>query len=388
MCASAYGLSKSNDHEKSGYYGSSDNRTGSRLSEQAKELDGYLAKACEVLSMSQWEEWGPFGKKELCAKGFWGALCMKSIARDVEASGWAQDWDDADLSEKSAHAQASLRGLFEIPPSEHDSDERCLQLLAEAKKCLDKAGVDGWRRLPGEHSVLEMAVEARAIPNGLMVRADRGCFGVGVVKKLVEMGACPSDDQAPKGRDALALCALVERKYSSSSVMKAVLSSPMGNPSKGELVSILAKGESTLSGKLVDELSAKAVGNPSMDTLVRLGLCCPDAKAVLWLGNALKSKEGEKLAPDLLGELGRARAIFAHAANFCDPRKATAFWARWQEWETANGNEESFTDMLRTKRSVCAAAATPYSAVSTLIEQHNQKQQQQQQQQQKKPRTE
>jgi hypothetical protein len=308
MCASAYGLSKSNDHEKSGYYGSRDNRTGSRLSEQAKELDGYLAKACEVLSMSQWEEWGPFGKKELCAKGFWGALCMKSIARDVEASGWEKDWDDAGLSEKSAHAQASLRGLFEIPPSEHDSDERCLQLLATAKKCLDKAGVDGWRRLPGEHSVLEMAVEARAIPNGLMVRADRGCFGVGVVKKLVEMGACPSDDQAPKGRDALALCALVERKYSSSSVMKALLSSPMGNPSKGELVSILAKGESTLSGKLVDELSAKAVGNPSMDTLVRLGLCCPDAKAVLWLGNALKSKEGEKLAPDLLGELGRARA--------------------------------------------------------------------------------
>jgi pre-mRNA-splicing factor SYF1 len=69
-----------------------------------------------------------------------------------------------------------------------------------------------------------------------------------------------------------------------------------------------------------------------------------------------------------LGELDRARAIFAHAANFCDPRKATAFWDRWQEWETANGNEESFLDMLRTKRSVGMAMATSYSGVQDILE--------------------
>ena len=69
-----------------------------------------------------------------------------------------------------------------------------------------------------------------------------------------------------------------------------------------------------------------------------------------------------------LGELGRARAIFAHAANFSDPRKATAFWARWQEWETAHGNQESFMDMLRTKRAVQLALATSYSGVQDILD--------------------
>jgi pre-mRNA-splicing factor SYF1 len=86
----------------------------------------------------------------------------------------------------------------------------------------------------------------------------------------------------------------------------------------------------------------------------------------------------EKQVPDMclrfadletkLGELDRARAIFAHAASFCDPRKATAFWARWQEWETAHGNEESFMDMLRTKRAVGTAMATNYSGVQDILE--------------------
>jgi len=69
-----------------------------------------------------------------------------------------------------------------------------------------------------------------------------------------------------------------------------------------------------------------------------------------------------------LGELDRARAIFLHAASFSDPRKATAFWHRWQEWETSHGNEESFLDMLRTKRSLAASFATSYTGVAEMIE--------------------
>lgn len=308
MCASAYGLAKSYRPEQSGYYGSRDARTSSRLAEQAKELDGYLPQACSALSMSGWGESGPFGKKELCGKGFWGALCMKATSSDIASKGWAQEWADAGLSAQSEHAQASLRGLFEIPPSEHANDERWMQLLAEAQACLSAAGVEGWHRLSGEHSALEMAVDCRAMSSGAVGRADRGCFGEGVVKKLIEMGARASDDQAPKGRDALALCASVERKQSPSSVMKALLRSPSANPSQGALLSILAKGKSTLSEKLVDELSGKALARPCMDALVRLGLCCPDARPGLWLANALKSEGGKVLAPDLLAALARGGA--------------------------------------------------------------------------------
>lgn len=69
-----------------------------------------------------------------------------------------------------------------------------------------------------------------------------------------------------------------------------------------------------------------------------------------------------------LGELDRARALYAHAANFSDPKKATAFWAKWQEWETAHGNEESFLDHLRLKRSLATQFATAYSGVTDMLQ--------------------
>ena len=69
-----------------------------------------------------------------------------------------------------------------------------------------------------------------------------------------------------------------------------------------------------------------------------------------------------------LGELVRARALFVHAANFSDPKKATAFWSRWQEWETTHGNEESFLDHLRLKRSLATQFATAYSGVTEILE--------------------
>jgi hypothetical protein len=53
-----------------------------------------------------------------------------------------------------------------------------------------------------------------------------------------------------------------------------------------------------------------------------------------------------------LGEIDRARAIFAHASQFADPRVEGVFWKRWEEFEVQHGNEDTFKEMLRVKRSV------------------------------------
>ena len=56
-----------------------------------------------------------------------------------------------------------------------------------------------------------------------------------------------------------------------------------------------------------------------------------------------------------LGEVDRARAIYGHAAALADPRADRAFWADWNEFEVKHGNEDTFREMLRVKRSVAAA---------------------------------
>lgn len=56
-----------------------------------------------------------------------------------------------------------------------------------------------------------------------------------------------------------------------------------------------------------------------------------------------------------LGEVDRARAIFVHAASLADPRQDKDFWAEWNSFEVKHGNEETFREMLRIKRSVAAA---------------------------------
>ncbi|CAI5710291.1 unnamed protein product [Hyaloperonospora brassicae] len=56
-----------------------------------------------------------------------------------------------------------------------------------------------------------------------------------------------------------------------------------------------------------------------------------------------------------LGEFDRARAIYAHASQFCDPRlHETSFWKVWHEFEVSHGSEHTFLEMLRIKRSVVA----------------------------------
>jgi len=54
-----------------------------------------------------------------------------------------------------------------------------------------------------------------------------------------------------------------------------------------------------------------------------------------------------------LGEVDRARAIFRHGSQLIDPKhdKELSYWAVWRQFEEEYGNEDTFRDMLRMRRS-------------------------------------
>ncbi|KAI7898122.1 uncharacterized protein BX663DRAFT_525797 [Cokeromyces recurvatus] len=55
-----------------------------------------------------------------------------------------------------------------------------------------------------------------------------------------------------------------------------------------------------------------------------------------------------------LGEIDRARGIYGYASQLFDPRKQPGFWRTWHDFEVQHGNEDTFKEMLRIKRSVQA----------------------------------
>jgi len=59
-----------------------------------------------------------------------------------------------------------------------------------------------------------------------------------------------------------------------------------------------------------------------------------------------------------LGEIDRARSIYQYTAQYCSPDKDGDFWEAWKSFEVAHGNEETYTEMLRVKRSVVGQFAT------------------------------
>ncbi|KAI9893143.1 MAG: pre-mRNA-splicing factor syf1 [Vezdaea aestivalis] len=65
-----------------------------------------------------------------------------------------------------------------------------------------------------------------------------------------------------------------------------------------------------------------------------------------------------------LGEIDRARAIYGHASQFCDPRTTADFWTKWEGFEVKHGNEDTFKEMLRIKRSVQAQFNTDIAYVA------------------------
>mmetsp|Transcript_19169 Transcript_19169/g.31375 ORF Transcript_19169/g.31375 Transcript_19169/m.31375 type:complete len:872 (-) Transcript_19169:255-2870(-) len=68
-----------------------------------------------------------------------------------------------------------------------------------------------------------------------------------------------------------------------------------------------------------------------------------------------------------LGEIDRARAIYVHAAQFCDPRVELKFWQTWNDFEVQHGNEDTFRDMLRIKRSVQATYTQVTFAAADML---------------------
>jgi pre-mRNA-splicing factor SYF1 len=71
-----------------------------------------------------------------------------------------------------------------------------------------------------------------------------------------------------------------------------------------------------------------------------------------------------------LGEIDRSRALFIHGSQFCNPRTVVSYWRKWEMFEVAHGNEDTFKDMLRIKRTVSASFSTvnEYAADTVVAE--------------------
>eukprot|EP00913_Durusdinium_trenchii_P012017 g11289.t1 len=53
----------------------------------------------------------------------------------------------------------------------------------------------------------------------------------------------------------------------------------------------------------------------------------------------------------MLGEVDRARGIYEHASQFCDPRREEEFWKVWRGFEVQHGNED--TSKAQTPMATC-----------------------------------
>lgn len=54
-----------------------------------------------------------------------------------------------------------------------------------------------------------------------------------------------------------------------------------------------------------------------------------------------------------LNEVERARGIYTHLSQFCNPNQYEAtFWHIWEQFEVQFGNSDSYDDYLRVKRTV------------------------------------
>ncbi|KAJ1730408.1 pre-mRNA-splicing factor syf1 [Coemansia biformis] len=67
-----------------------------------------------------------------------------------------------------------------------------------------------------------------------------------------------------------------------------------------------------------------------------------------------------------LGEVDRARALYQYASQFADPRTDARLWTAWNEFEVTHGNEDTFREMLRVKRSVQARFNTDAHYLAAL----------------------
>ncbi|XP_031127266.1 pre-mRNA-splicing factor SYF1 [Ipomoea triloba] len=75
-----------------------------------------------------------------------------------------------------------------------------------------------------------------------------------------------------------------------------------------------------------------------------------------------------------LGEIDRARVLYKYASNYADPRSDPGFWDKWNEFEVQHGNEDTFREMLRVKRSVSASYSQTHNILPELLMQKDQMQ--------------
>lgn len=105
--------------------------------------------------------------------------------------------------------------------------------------------------------------------------------------------------------------------------------------------------------------SASNFGLPSTRQIYERAIAAlPDSEAK---DMCLKFADMEKR----LGEIDRARAIYGHASQFCDPRTSPEFWTKWEQFEVQHGNEDTFKEMLRIKRSVQAQYNTDVNFIAS-----------------------
>jgi pre-mRNA-splicing factor SYF1 len=59
-----------------------------------------------------------------------------------------------------------------------------------------------------------------------------------------------------------------------------------------------------------------------------------------------------------LGEVHRARALYVYVSGFTDPSAHPEFWRRWNDFEVLHGDETTFREMLRLKRTMTMGTHT------------------------------
>lgn len=87
--------------------------------------------------------------------------------------------------------------------------------------------------------------------------------------------------------------------------------------------------------------------------------------------NALPENEAKDMCLEFinveekLGEIDRARALFSYGSQFADPRVSTEYWEKWDAFEVKYGNEDTYKEMLRIKRSVQAQFNTDVGYIAS-----------------------
>lgn len=86
-----------------------------------------------------------------------------------------------------------------------------------------------------------------------------------------------------------------------------------------------------------------------------------------------------------LGEIDRARALLSYASQFANPADDPEFWETWRSFEVKHGNEATFREMLRIKRSVAALYSKIHFNMQTVTVPAEEMQPKQKQGEQSKP---